>query len=73
MCVTEPCLHLPSHTQGAHLLDVDASLFSRLETSIYELSLICVSDVLFYVVYTEPRDIGWREVAMSCVEDDTGR
>jgi hypothetical protein len=24
-------------------------------------------------VCTEPKDIGWREVDMSCMEDDTGR
>jgi hypothetical protein len=36
-------------------------------------SLIYVSDVLFYVVCTEPEDIGWRKVDMNCVEDDMGR
>jgi hypothetical protein len=27
----------------------------------------------FYIVCTKPRDIGWREVDMCCVEDDMGR
>jgi hypothetical protein len=36
-------------------------------------SLICGLGVVFCIVCTEPMDIYWREVDMSCVEDDTGR